>query len=133
MKNVVKQIRREFATYFFRTVFHRFPVQASSSHMVQRSSPDVSKFKDRAHTLFSVALAAVSEFENQAGSEDAGLKVDETIKMRVIKLSPEDRKIGLSIRALSSGGSETDWQSYAGSDSPEVTLGDHFKQQTSSE
>ena len=78
-------------------------------------------------------LIHVSEFENQTGSEDAGLKVDETIKMRVIKLSPEDRKIGLSIRALSSGGSETDWQSYAGSDSPEVTLGDHFKQQTSSE
>ena len=42
-------------------------------------------------------------------------------------------KIGLSIRALSSDDFETDWQSYAGSDSPEVTLGDHFKQQTSSE
>lgn len=78
-------------------------------------------------------LIHVSEFENQTGSEDAGLKVDETINMRVIKLSPEDRKIGLSIRALSSDDFETDWQSYASSDSPEVTLGDHFKQQTSSE
>ena len=79
-------------------------------------------------------LIHVSEFENQTGSEeDTGLKVDETINMRVIKLSPEDRKIGLSIRALSSDDFETDWQSYAGSDSPEVTLGDHFKQQASSE
>ncbi len=78
-------------------------------------------------------LIHVSEFENQAGGDKSELKADETIKMRVIKLSPSERKIGLSIRALSSEDFEADWQSYASSDSPEVTLGDHFKQQTSSE
>ena len=78
-------------------------------------------------------LIHVSEFEDQAGTEQAGLKVDETLQMRVIKLSPEERKIGLSIRALTETDSQTDWQSYSSSDSPEVTLGDHFKQQRSSE
>ena len=78
-------------------------------------------------------LIHVSEFDEQAGGERADLKVDETIKMRVIKLSPSERKIGLSIRALKSDDFEVDWQSYASSESPEVTLGDHFKQQTSSE
>ncbi|MCY4074117.1 MAG: 30S ribosomal protein S1 [Acidobacteria bacterium] len=78
-------------------------------------------------------LIHVSEFDEQAGGERADLKVDTTIQMRVIKLSPSERKIGLSIRALKSDDFEVDWQSYASSESPEVTLGDHFKQQTSSE
>ncbi len=77
-------------------------------------------------------LIHVSEFDEQSGGERADLKVDESIKMRVIKLSPTDRKIGLSIRALKSDNFEVDWQSYAASDSPEATLGDHFKQQRSS-
>ena len=78
-------------------------------------------------------LIHISEFEDQTGSDKTELKVDETIKMRVIKLSPSERKIGLSIRALTNENFEADWQSYAGSESPEVTLGDHFKQQKSSE
>ena len=78
-------------------------------------------------------LIHVSEFDEHAGGERTDLKVDETIKMRVIKLSPSERKIGLSIRALKSDDFEVDWQSYASSESPEVTLGDHFKQQTSSD
>ena len=78
-------------------------------------------------------LIHVSEFDEQAGGERTDLKVDTTIQMRVIKLSPSERKIGLSIRALKSDDFEVDWQSYASSESPEVTLGDHFKQQTSSE
>ena len=78
-------------------------------------------------------LIHISEFDEQSGGDKADLKVDETIQMRVIKLSPSERKIGLSIRALKSENFEVDWQSYASSDSPEVTLGDHFKQQTSSE
>ena len=76
-------------------------------------------------------LIHISEFEDQQGSDKAGLEVDAEIKMRVIKLSPSERKIGLSIRALSNENFETDWRSYASSESPEVTLGDHFKQQTS--
>ena len=78
-------------------------------------------------------LIHVSEFEDQGRGDKAELKVDETIQMRVIKLSPAERKIGLSVRALASESFEADWRSYASSESPEVTLGDHFKQQTSSE
>ena len=78
-------------------------------------------------------LIHVSEFEDQGRGDKAELKVDETIRMRVIKLSPAERKIGLSVRALASENFEADWRSYASSESPEVTLGDHFKQQTSSD
>ena len=78
-------------------------------------------------------LIHVSEFEDQGRGDKTELKVDETIQMRVIKLSPAERKIGLSVRALTNENFEADWRSYASSESPEVTLGDHFKQQTSSD
>ena len=78
-------------------------------------------------------LIHVSEFEDQGRGDKTELTVDETIQMRVIKLSPSERKIGLSVRALTSENFEADWRSYASSESPEVTLGDHFKQQTSSD
>ena len=79
-------------------------------------------------------LIHVSEFDARKGEQKEEIKVDETIKMRIIKLSPEERKIGLSVRALKSNDYETNWQNYAGSESPEVTLGDHFKHsQTSSD
>ena len=73
-------------------------------------------------------LIHVSEFDESQGESKAEAKVDETIKIRIIKLSPEDRKIGLSIRAVKTENYESDWQSYSSSESsPEVTLGDHFK------
>ena len=78
-------------------------------------------------------LIHVSEFEDQGRGDKTELKVDETIQMRVIKLSPTERKIGLSVRALTNENFEADWRSYASSESPEVTLGDHFKRQTSSD
>ena len=79
-------------------------------------------------------LIHVSEFDAKQGEEKEELKVDEAIKMRIIKLSPAERKIGLSIRALKSDDYEKTWQNYAGTESPEVTLGDHFThRQTSSE
>ena len=64
---------------------------------------------------------------------------DEVTSMKIIKLSPAERKIGLSIRALKSDNYETDWDSYgegpgagagSGSGSSQVTLGDHFKDQS---
>ena len=71
-------------------------------------------------------LIHVSEFDaDHGGQED--IRVDETIKMRIIKLSPDEHKIGLSIRALKSDDYETNWQNYANTESPEVTLGDHFR------
>ena len=79
-------------------------------------------------------LIHVSEFDARKGEQKEEIKVDETIKMRIIKLSPEERKIGLSVRALKSNDYETNWQNYASSESSEVTLGDHFKHsQTSSD
>ena len=71
-------------------------------------------------------LIHVSEFDADHGGQEE-IKVDETIKMRIIKLSPDEHKIGLSIRALKSDDYETNWQNYANTESPEVTLGDHFR------
>ena len=78
-------------------------------------------------------LIHVSEFDDDGGRKEdkVELKVDEVRSMKIIKLSPSERKIGLSIRALKSDDYETDWESYGDtSGSPEVTLGDHFKNQT---
>ncbi len=77
-------------------------------------------------------LIHVSEFDDQAGQDKVELKVDEVTSMKIIKLSPEERKIGLSIRALKSDDYEVDWESYGSgeSGSSSVTLGDHFKNQT---
>ncbi len=80
-------------------------------------------------------LIHVSEFDDQGGQEKVELKVDEVTSMKIIKLSPAERKIGLSIRALKSENYEADWDSYGdgagtGSASSQVTLGDHFKDQS---
>jgi len=41
---------------------------------------------------------------------------------------PEERKIGLSIRALKDAEFRADWEAYTEmTGRPEVTLGDHFK------
>ena len=76
-------------------------------------------------------LIHVSEFDDTTSRDKVELKVDEVTSMKIIKLSPSERKIGLSIRALKSDDYEADWESYGtASGSPEVTLGDHFKHQT---
>ena len=76
-------------------------------------------------------LIHVSEFEDQKRGEPSAIELNATIQVRVIKLSPAERKIGLSVRALRDENFEADWQSYADDSSPEVTLGDHFRQQQS--
>ena len=73
-------------------------------------------------------LIHVSEFDDQQGEEKVELQVDQSYTMKIIKLSPAERKIGLSIRALKSDDHVVDWEAYSESaGSPEVTLGDHFK------
>jgi ribosomal protein S1 len=48
--------------------------------------------------------------------------------MKIIKLSPSDRKIGLSIRALRVEQDRADWQTYSeNSGRPQATLADHFR------
>ena len=49
-------------------------------------------------------------------------------QMKIIKLSPQERKIGLSIRALKSDEFRADWETYQESEGTgTATLGDHFR------
>ena len=73
-------------------------------------------------------LIHVSELDDQKGGEKIELTVDQTYPMKIIKLVPAERKIGLSIRALKSDEFRTDWEEYAEkAGTGEATLGDHFK------
>lgn len=73
-------------------------------------------------------LIHVSEFdEAQAGGEKIELQVDQTYPMKVIKLSPGERKIGLSIRALRLDQDRADWQHYADGGSVGATIAEHLK------
>jgi len=73
-------------------------------------------------------LIHVSEFDDSQGGEKVELEVEKTYPMKVIKLSPAERKIGLSIRALKDADIRTDWESYASSQGDgTATLGDHLK------
>jgi small subunit ribosomal protein S1 len=73
-------------------------------------------------------LIHVSEFDDSQGGEKIELEVEKTYPMKIIKLSPAERKIGLSIRALKDAEHRTDWESYASSQGDGgATLGDHLK------
>ena len=73
-------------------------------------------------------LIHVSEFDELHGGERIELKVDQTVAVKIIKLSPAERKIGLSVRALKSDDDQVDWEAdSAKAESPEVMLGDHVK------
>jgi small subunit ribosomal protein S1 len=77
-------------------------------------------------------LIHVSEFDDSRhvgkGDEKIDLKVGESYPMKIIKLAPEERKIGLSIRALKSDEFRADWESYQESAGDgTATLGDHFR------
>jgi len=78
-------------------------------------------------------LIHVSEFDDSAAAgkdEKLDLQVDQTYQMKIIKLIPSERKIGLSIRALKNDEFRADWEAYSESTGrPEATLGDHFKRQ----
>ena len=72
-------------------------------------------------------LIHVSEFDDSA-KEKIELTVGETYPMKIIKLAPAERKIGLSIRALKSDEFRADWETYQESAGDgTATLGDHFK------
>ena len=77
-------------------------------------------------------LIHVSEFEESASGKPEDkieLKVGDTCPMRIIKLAPSERKIGLSIRALKNDEFRADWEAYQeGEGTGAATLGDHFKQ-----
>jgi small subunit ribosomal protein S1 len=73
-------------------------------------------------------LIHVSEFdESLTGGEKIDLQVDQSYPMKVIKLSPGERKIGLSIRALRLDQERTEWQSYTDGGSVGATIAEHLK------
>ena len=70
----------------------------------------------------------VPYFKPGKDKEKIVLNVGETYPMKIIKLSPAERKIGLSIRALKSDEFRADWQEYQeGAGDGSATLGDHFR------
>ena len=73
-------------------------------------------------------LIHVSELDDTKGGEKIELTVGENYPMKIIKLVPSERKIGLSIRALKSDEFRADWEEYSErAGTGEATLGDHFK------
>src|SRR5919204_613704 len=75
-------------------------------------------------------LIHVSEFDESHGGEKIDLQVGNSYQMKIIKLSPQERKIGLSIRALKSDEFRADWEAYQeSSGTGKATLGDHFRNQ----
>ena len=73
-------------------------------------------------------LIHVSEFDDAHGQEKIELVVGETYQMKIIKLSPAERKIGLSIRALKSDEYRSDWAEYSSSQGEGgATLGEHLR------
>jgi small subunit ribosomal protein S1 len=73
-------------------------------------------------------LIHVSEFDESHGQEKIDLQVGNSYQMKIIKLSPSERKIGLSIRALKSDDYRADWETYSEtSGTGTATLGDHFR------
>jgi small subunit ribosomal protein S1 len=75
-------------------------------------------------------LIHVSEFEAQQDGEKIELQVEHSYPMKIIKLSPAERKIGLSIRALKADLDRTEWQSYTDSTSGgQATIGDRLRSQ----
>ncbi len=80
-------------------------------------------------------LIHLSEFDDsRLAGKDPGkeekidLKVGETYPMKIIKLAREERKIGLSIRALKSEEFRAEWETYQETvGEGGATLGDHFR------
>jgi small subunit ribosomal protein S1 len=73
-------------------------------------------------------LIHVSEFDDSHGGEKIDLQVGNPYQMKIIKLSPQERKIGLSIRAMKNEEYRADWEAYQdGEGTGTATLGDHFR------
>jgi small subunit ribosomal protein S1 len=83
-------------------------------------------------------LIHVSEFDDSHGgaspntpaanTEKIDLQVGNTYQMKIIKLSPQERKIGLSIRAMKDDQFRSDWETYQENEGTgTATLGDHFR------
>jgi len=75
-------------------------------------------------------LIHVSEFDDQQAGDKIELQVDQTYAMKIIKLSPAERKIGLSIRAMKADQDRADWEAYnQQSGNGVATIADRLKHQ----
>ncbi|MBM3779983.1 MAG: 30S ribosomal protein S1 [Acidimicrobiia bacterium] len=73
-------------------------------------------------------LIHVSEFDDSHGGEKIELDAGSTYQMKIIKLSPPEHKIGLSIRALKSDETRADWDAYHEQNGTgTATLGDRIR------
>jgi len=73
-------------------------------------------------------LIHVSEFDDTQGGEKLSLEGGQTTPMKIIKLSPSERKIGLSIRALKTDEYRSDWDSYSSTQGDGgATLGERLR------
>jgi small subunit ribosomal protein S1 len=75
-------------------------------------------------------LIHVSEFDDGQG-EKIDLQVEQTYPMKIIKLSPAERKIGLSIRAMKADQDRQEWETYLEKTggTGQATIGDHLRNQ----
>ncbi|MFB3854199.1 MAG: 30S ribosomal protein S1 [Vicinamibacterales bacterium] len=72
-------------------------------------------------------LIHVSEFDDSQG-EKIELQPDQVYPMKIIKLSPAERKIGLSIRALKADQDRADWQAWTEtSEGGQATIGERLR------
>ena len=72
-------------------------------------------------------LCHVSELEDADQEDPEGrFKVGDEVELRIIKLSPEERKIGLSWKAMSDGVERRDMDHFRASDDGSATLADLF-------
>jgi small subunit ribosomal protein S1 len=73
-------------------------------------------------------LCHVSEFEDPEGKvkPEEQFPVGEVVEFRIIKMTPAERKIGLSQRAMSEEGGPGDYGSYRDSGDGSATLADLF-------
>ncbi|HEY3382371.1 MAG TPA: 30S ribosomal protein S1 [Vicinamibacterales bacterium] len=72
-------------------------------------------------------LIHISEFDDTQGGEKIELQVEQNYPMKIIKLSPGERKIGLSLRALRMDQERADWQNYTDGGSVGATIAEHLK------
>jgi small subunit ribosomal protein S1 len=75
-------------------------------------------------------LIHVSELsEDRVESPEAVAKVGETLEAQVIHLEPKERKIGLSVKALTSSGERENYENYSNPKSARSTMGDALANQ----
>ena len=97
--------------------------KAVSVSQAQSASTQLGELAQVLNEVFGKTLVELAKTD-----EKIELKVGESYPMKIIKLAPDERKIGLSIRALKSDEFRADWEAYQeGAGDGSATLGEHFR------